>query len=470
MNTYRFHISFSSLLIIFGACLLAVTPVKKAQATTDVSFWLSTQDGKKQLSREMDIAWEEPCPCDPLLVRVTAATTYQPVLGLGSSWDHATCENLFKLPETTRNEVIKKLVCPIEGIGMNLMRLCIGASDFIGEAYYTYDDLPAGQTDPELTHFSIEKDRAYLIPVIKKSMEYNPDILFFASPWSPPAWMKTSGTLGGGSVKPEYYDLWALYLARYIEAYAAEGIPIHAITLQNEPRMSHKDYPTTLWTGEEQRDFIKDHLGPLFKEQGIKTAVWCWDHNWNNLDFPRTIIANPASAVYVEGTAFHLYEGKVSAQKHLKENYPDKDIFFTEGSVFGAAGASLITDIFRNWSRSYNAWVTILDEKRQPNRGPHKADATCIELKQDLSVQYRSDYFLYGQFMKFIQRDAVRINSDVKETRLFNHIAFQNPDGSILFIAVNASRSPQAFSIEWEQRIARSELPSRSVGTFIWFP
>lgn len=441
-----------------------------AQARSDIAVWISTQDGKKQLSREEDLQWQEPCPCDPMVLFIDPDSTFQTVLGLGASWDHATCENLFKLSEPARNEVVKRIVDPTEGIGMNLMRLCIGASDFIGEPYYTYDDLPAGEIDPELKRFSIEKDRAYLIPIIKKSMEYNPDLLFFASPWSPPAWMKTSGMLGGGALKTEYYDAWANYLARYIEAYANEGIPIHAITVQNEPEMEHQAYPTTRWTGEEQRDFIRDHLGPLFKTKGIKTLIWCWDHNWNDLGFARTILSDEAAAAFTDGTAFHLYEGKVDAQSTLKTQYPDKEIYFSEGSVFNVAGTSTIINIFRNWSRSYNAWVTVLDENRKPNRGPHSASSTCIELKKNLDVAYRPDYYLYGQFMKFVQRGAVRISSGLQEERLFNHLAFHNPDNSIVLIAANVSRKPQSFSVTCDNVIFRAELPARSVGTYVWMP
>ena len=441
-----------------------------AVALGDVAVWLSTQDGGKRLSREADLRWQEPCPCDPTVIAIHPDRMYQSILGLGSSWDHATCQNLFRLPEDKRNEIIRRIVDPTAGIGMNLMRLCIGASDFIGEAYYTYDDLPAGQADPELKHFSIEKDRAYLLPVIKKSLEYNPDLLFFASPWSPPAWMKTSGALGGGQLMPEYYDAWARYLVKYVQAYAAEGIPIYAITVQNEPHMAHPDYPTTLWTAGEQRDFIRDHLGPLFKAQGITTKIWCWDHNWNEIEFPNTILANRGAAAFVDGTAFHLYEGKVTAQSDLKEAFPRHDIYFSEGSVFGASGALELIDILRNWSRSYNAWVTMLDEHREPNRGPHDASATCIELKDDLSVEYRSDYYIYGQFMKFIQRDARRISSGESNERLLNHAAFQNPDGSFVLVVANASRKAAPFSVDFEEVIFRAEQPGRSAATYVWTP
>lgn len=435
-----------------------------------VAVWVSTQDGSKQLSREADLGWEDPCDCNIDTITIDPERTCQTLLGLGSSWDHATCANLFRLSEPARNEAIKRIVHPEEGIGMNLMRLCIGSSDFIGEAYYTYDDLPPGETDPDLKHFSIEKDRAYLLPVIRKSLEYNPELLFFASTWSPPAWMKTSGVLGGGKLKPEYYPVYARYLARYIQAYAAEGIPLYAITVQNEPHMAHKDYPTTLWTGEEQRDFIRDHLGPLFKEQGIGTRIWCWDHNWNNLEFPRTVLNDPEAAQYVEGTAFHSYEGDVQAQSELKQEFPGKEIYFSEGSVFRTNGAIGLIDILQNWSRSYNAWVTLLDEHRKPNRGPHHASATCMELKDNLSIEYRYDYYMYGQFMKFIRRGACRVASEMPEKRGVAHIVFRNPDNGMVLVAANATQQSQRFLVECEEHMFRVEQPASAVVTYTWTP
>lgn len=455
------------------ALLLAVLMALSAGmaiAGGEVTVWLSTQDGEKSLSGEAPLRFEPARAVDVPVITVDPAQTYQSILGLGSSWEHATVENLYRLPEDERNEIIKRVVCPEEGIGMNLMRLCIGASDFIGEPYYTYCDLPPGETDPELNCFSIEKDLERQIPVIRKSMEYNPDILFFASPWSPPAWMKDSGELGGGALKPGYHEIWARYLLKYIQAYEAEGIPIYAITIQNEPRMAHPDYPTTLWTAEEQRDFIRDHLGPLFEEHGVSTLIWCWDHNWNKPEFPRTVLSDPDAAKYVDGTAFHHYEGNVEAQSVIQAEFPDKHIYFTEGSVFRTIGATRLTAILRNWSRSYNAWVTMLDEHRKPNRGPHHASATCIELKEDLSVEYRYDYYMYGQFMKYIQRGAVRIDTNDDESRFFTNVAFRNPDGTIALVVVNAGREERPFAVSSMGRMFQTEMPANAVATYIWMP
>ena len=467
-------------LVIIGIILLitqgqfansaAQEQAKGANKPLSVQVIMSSQDRTRRLSVEKSLSLGSARPTQVPVIEVNLSQRGQSILGLGASFDHATCENLAKLPAARREEVVEKLMNSETGIGMNLMRVCIGTSDFVGEPYYTYDDVPEGETDPDLAKFSIEKDRAYVLPAIKLAQKKNPNLVLFGSPWSPPAWMKTSGKLGTGRVKPECYPAFAKYLLKFIKAYEAEGVPIHAITVQNEPHMSHSRYPTTLWTAEEQRDFIRDHLGPLFEQNNVKTLVWCWDHNWNKVDFPRTILSDPKAARYVDGTAFHHYEGKVDAQSILHQEFPEKHIYFTEGSVFGTRGAIRLIQILRHWSRSYSGWVILLDEHRKPNRGPHGASATCIELLDDGSVRYNYDYFMQGQFMKFIQRDAVRVESSLPDIRTFANVAFVNPNGGVVLVAANSSRSIQPFAVKCGDRMFEAELPAGSVATYLWQP
>ncbi len=372
-----------------------------------------------------------------------------------------------KLSPKDREEVIERLVHPEKGIGMNLMRICIGTSDFVGEPYYTYSDLPPGQTDFDLKNFSIEKDKEYVIPILKMAKEKNPEMLFFASPWSPPAWMKDTQNLCGGKLKRECYSVYAEYLKRFIEAYKAESIPIYAITVQNEPLMEHFDYPTCVWNAEEQKIFIRDYLGPLFEKNNIETKIWCWDHNWNVLDFPRAIFSDPEASKYVDGTGFHLYEGKVEAQTVIHNEFPDKHIYFTEGSTFYTRGAVKIIEIFRNWARSYNLWVICLDWQRKPNRGPHHASPTMIVLTPENKIEYRYDYYMYGQFMKFVNRGAYRIFSTPGD-RYFNNVAFLNPDGKLVLIVANAENNSKLIGVDSEDISFEYEMPPKSVITFVW--
>ncbi len=430
----------------------------------------SSEDGSLRMSPAPGVRFTATVPDGVPVVDVDLGWRGQSILGMGASFDHATCENLGRLPAARREEVVERLVSPTSGIGMNLMRLCIGTSDFASLPYYTYDDMPPGQTDPGLEHFSIERDREHVLPVVKLARSINPDMLLFASPWSPPAWMKSTGRLGGGVLRRRWYDAYARYLLAFLRAYEAEGLPIHALTVQNEPRFVDPGYPTTRWSGEEQRDFIRDHLGPLFEREGVTTRVWCWDHNWDNLKFPTTILADPAAARYVEGTAFHLYEGRVEAQSTFHDAFPDRPIYFTEGSVYGTQGALEIIGILRNWSRTYSAWVVMLDEHLQPNSGPHDADPTPVELLDDGTVRFNPDYFIYGQFMRSIGRDAVRVASSDPGIRRFGTVAVVNPDGEVVVVAANAGRHPRRFAVRCDGRAFEAELPPKAVATYRWQP
>lgn len=428
---------------------------------------VSTEDGQLKLAELPDISVGAVEKSNSLTVVIHPERTGQSLLGMGASLEHSTCSNLFKLTQTERERVVESLVSPRQGIGMNLMRLCIGTSDFTGEPYYTYDDMPAGESDPELRHFSIEKDRAYVLPIVRAAKRANKDVLFFASPWSPPAWMKTGGRLGTGRLRKDCYPVFARYLLKFLEAYRAEGIDIHALTVQNEPQHQDIFYPTTLMDAADQRDFLRDHLGPLFEANRVKTKIWCWDHNWNRIDFPRTILSDPGAARYVDGTAFHHYEGSVDAQSQLHREFPDKHIYFSEGSVFGTEGAVRIIDILRHDSRSYNAWVILLDEHRKPNRGPHAASATCIELLDNGTVRVNFDYYMQGQFTKHLRRGAVRLESSTADSKVPN-VVFRNPDGTAVLVAANVRAEPMEFDVRCGRRQFTAQIPGRAVATWRW--
>jgi O-glycosyl hydrolase len=420
---------------------------------------LSSQPSLSFISGETD---------ERTLIQVDSQHTFQRIVGLGSSLEHSTCYNISRLPPARRAEVIESIVDAEKGIGMSLMRICIGTPDFTASPWYSYDDMPAGRSDPELKHFSIDKDREYVLPALKLALAKNPDLMFFASPWSPPGWMKTNDSLCGGRIDPRHFPSLARYLARFVEAYEAEGIRIHALTPQNEPGYFPGSYPTCGWTASQQRDFIRDHLGPEFQRRGTPTKIWCYDHNFNNVRFPMTILSDPEAARYVDGTAFHHYEGKPSAMTQLHSEFPDKHVYFAEGSVFGMKGARQIIEFLRHWACSYNAWVTIIDHTGQPNPGPHGCSPTCIVLNSDtLKLDYRFDYYMYGQFMRYIRPGAMRIQSDVPSKSLPN-VAVRNRDGSIVLVVANLKSEPVSFGIRWAGRHATAQLDGESVATFRW--
>lgn len=432
-----------------------------------VKWWISSQDMKNKLSPQTDAILAPVRQLSKSAIVVDDQTTYQTIIGLGSSLEHSTCYNISLLPSARQKKVLESIVDKDKGVGMNLMRICFGTADFTASPWYSYDDPPNKQPDPELKYFSIEKDREYVLPILKLALQINPELKFFASPWSPPAWMKTNNNICGGKINPKYYRPFAEYLARSVEAYRAEGFDIIAITPQNEPEYYPDTYPTCGWTAQQQRDFIRDNLGPVFKQHNLATKIWCYDHNFNHPNFPATILKDPEAAKYIDGTGFHLYEGKPSAMTWLHEKFPDKHVYFTEGSVFGMAGAVEIVSYLRNWARCYNAWVTVIDHKAQPNPGPHDCSPTCIVLNSEtLDLEYRFDYYMYGHFMKYISRGAERIDST--SSKNMPNVAFRNPDGSVVLVVANPGRKTRKLSIGWKDLGLEAELAAESIATLVW--
>ncbi|MBM3845205.1 MAG: glycosyl hydrolase [Verrucomicrobia bacterium] len=465
--------AFFGSLFLGGLAHTAAAPdntTQSAAAPATVTSWVSSEDLKQQLSPQPNLALGPTRRSAGSSIRIDDSVRHQSILGLGSSLEHSTCYNLSLLPPETRETVLERVVHPDRGIGMNLMRICIGTSDFAPGPFYTYNDLPPGEEDPRLQKFSIERDRDYVLPAIRIAQRLNPQLRFFASPWTPPPWMKTNRKYGGGFLRRECHPYFAEYLVRFIEAYRAEGIPIHALTIQNEPEFGPEPYPSCLWTAEQQRDFIRDHLGPLFRSRGIQTLIWGFDHNFDNPGFPATLFRDPAAAQYVEGAAFHHYVGKPSGMLTLHREFPQKSIYFTEGSVFGVVGALQMISFFENRAQSYNAWVTMIDHRGKPNvSGFHDCSPTIVVLNRDtLQTEYRSDYFLYGQFMRFIQRGAVRVESVARRSRGFGQVAFLNPDGQVVLVVANASPRDSTFLVNYRDQQFEATLPPRSVGTYLW--
>ncbi len=471
-------------------CLLALgwalpTGCELAAADQQVRVWTTSSDLRLALAESAPLNFQTAAPAPGTrVIIVEPGHTFQAILGLGSSLEHSTCSNLFRVSPTVRDHTIERLVSPTKGIGMNLMRISIGTSDFTGEDWYSYDDLPAGDTDPELKRFSIDRDRAYILPVLKIALEKNPELLFFASPWSPPGWMKTTGNMIGGELKPEYYAAYADYFVRFLQACETEGIPVHAVTVQNEPGVdrANKDpkwyYPSCHWSAEQERDFIRDHLGPAFRRAGLQTQIWCYDHNYNvepkedsdGLAHPRTILSDPDAAKFVSGVAFHHYEGQPSGMTQFHNEFPDKPVHFTEGSVFSIYAVHDLIERLRNWATSYNAWVTLLDDHGKPNNGPFPATSAILQLDSaTLQMKELLEFNLYGHFMKFIKRGAVRIESTPGDHE-FNNIAFRNPDGTLVLVVVNTQDQAKAFSVRLGTHSFSTQLEPESASTFQWRP
>jgi len=299
-----------------------------------------------------------------------------------------------------RHRVLRDLVHPTEGIGWNLMRICLGTSDFTSSPWYWYDDLPPGQKDPDLGHFSIQRDIDLHIPAVTcEALSLNPDLRLFASPWSAPGWTKSSGSLCGGSLLPGCEAVVARYYRMAVEAYGELGIPIAAITLQNEPLHADRRYPTCYMTWEQQLRLLL-LAREEFDRHDLDTEIWIFDHNFADASaFSEPILVDPGGCAAADGEAFHVHDGQPDEMGYLWSRYPEGPVFLTEHSTWGTGGMERVLQYLRDGSRSYKAWVTCLDEAQQPKPGTHPSSPTFVTVQRPdpNAVTYIPEYWLLGQ-------------------------------------------------------------------------
>jgi glucosylceramidase len=385
-----------------------------------------------------------------------------------------------QMPADKRQAVMTSLFSPTEGIGLSAMRIPMGASDFAHGGHYSYDDMPAGEADPELAHFSIEHDQAYIIPALQEALRINPDLMIMASPWSPPAWMKDSDSLTKGTLLPQYYHAWAQYFVKFIQAYQAEGLPIYAVTLQNEPHFEPGTYPGMRLEPADEANLVKNYLKPAFEQAGLSTRILVWDHNWNEWKYPLEVYKDTEAKDMIGGSAFHCYAGSVAGQGIVHDAYPDKDIYFTECSGgtwvggftegFKSDMRNLIVGATRNWARTVIKWNLALDPAHDPHSG---GCATCdglvtIDPAAAAGFTYNFDYYTLGHASKFVRQGAFRIASSSYTFSKFESVAFINPDGSKVLIVSNTSTNPVPFAVRWGERAFDYQLSAGSAATFTW--
>jgi glucosylceramidase len=411
------------------------------------------------------------------IVTVNEEQTFQEMDGFGASFTDSSAYLIHQILEPEqRSELMRALFDPKDGIGLSVLRNPMGASDYARD-FYSYNDLSAGESDVELKRFSIAHDEEDIIPLLQEAVRLNPDIKLMASPWSPPGWMKTSGSMIGGELKQEYYSVYANYFIRYIQAYAACGLPIYAVTPQNEALYSPGHYPGMIMLPEAQSDFIKYHLKPRFITHNIDTKIFCYDHNWDRPDYPRTVLEQANAEV--DGVAWHWYGGKPSAQTEIYDAYPDKEAHFTEGSggewipPFEQAFSNVMRmgiEILRNYSKSFVLWNMALDEKNGPTV-PGFGKSTCRGIvkidQQTKELTYTLDYYALAHFSKCIRPKAVRIASS-SSSDFIRSVAFKNRDESIAIVMFNDSEKSAnvALKLQGTDHISFG-LESKSAVSFL---
>lgn len=442
-----------------------------------VERWLTYADQSHLLTRATDLAFSTGPKTEPA-ISVDTAKQYQSVDGFGYTLTGGSAWLMNeKLMASARAALLRELFLGgDEGIGISYLRISIGASD-LDDQVFSYNDLSPGETDVTLSKFSIEPDRAHLIPILKEILTLNPDIRIMGSPWSAPAWMKTNEAVKGGSLKPEYYDAYANYFVKYVQAMEEEGIPIDAVTVQNEPEHPGNT-PSMTMTSAEQNVFVRDHLGPAFASAGIETKIVIYDHNCDHPEYPIAILNDPVTRTMVDGTAFHLYLGDVSALSTVHNAHPDKNIYFTEQWTSGEGDfggdlrwhvKNLIVGAPRNWSRTVLEWNLASDE----NFEPHTDDGGCTLCQGALTINSLTgavtrnvSYYIIAHASKFVPAGSVRVQSNIVNN--LHNVAYLTPEGKTVLIVLNDNDSDTAFNIHAGDYTTATSLPSGAVATYVW--
>ncbi|MFY0581444.1 glycoside hydrolase family 30 beta sandwich domain-containing protein [Cystobacter fuscus] len=423
------------------------------------------------LSPQANIALTSPTTTSATTLAVDPSVQYQTMLGIGTSLEESTVFNLSRMSQAKRTEVLKKLLDPATGAGMNLLRITFGTSDFTSRQFYTYDDRPAGQTDPNLTYFSIQKDIDYnIVSTIKQALAVNPNLKIFASPWSPPAWMKDNGSLIGGKLLSQYIPALATYYRKAIQAYQAQGIPIYALTVQNEPLYQAPDYPSASVDSSQARQLIVALKNEL-NANGLSTRIWAFDHNFDSaFSYVSPILNDAAGNAATDGVAFHDYAGDPSSMTQVRNAWPAKNIMMTERSVWGTSGADRMAQYFRNWAAGYNGWVTMLDSNIQPEKWTGTPGPTLLIQSASSYDNYWAlpEVYLIGQYSKYVKAGAKRISSSYGSASTVTNVSFLNPDNTIVSVVINQTASSQRFKLASEGWELLATLPAKTVGTYVW--
>ena len=450
------------------------TPPLPPPASSEVAAWVTKGDGSALLTpSSAPLNFSNESNSFPY-IDIDTAQTFQSVQGFGYTLTGGSVDLLQGMDAGARQSLLRELFSrDSTAIGVSYLRISMGASDLSAQVF-SYNDLPPGQTDADLQQFSLRTDTVNLIPVLKQILAIQPSITILASPWSAPPWMKTNGSTIGGSLLPQYYGTYARYFVKYLQAMQAKGIPVAAVTIQNEP-MHGGNNPSMLMTAAEQALFIKQHLGPALAAAGLNTRIIVWDHNCDNPGYPIEVLNDPAAKAFVDGSAFHLYNGDISALSTVHGAHPDRHVYFTEqytASTGSFAGdlrwhiRNVIIGSMRNWSRNALEWNLANDAQY----GPHTPGG-CTTCKGALTISGNTvlrnvAYYIIGHASKAVLPGSLRVAST--ETPELRSAAFLRPDGRKVLIVLNDGNSSRPFNIRFKGKWITSALDAGAVASFLW--
>lgn len=480
---FAFALALVGGLLFIGSCKKSndnpkgpdITP--SDDTTGSISVWLTTRDRLNLLSKKKPLDFSS--DIGDFTIKVDTTILHQEMDGFGAALTGSSAYLLKNMDDASRTTTLKDLFDPSTGIGINYIRLTIGSSDFsLGN--YTYCD------EPDLSKFAIpEIDKRDLLPVLKQILTINPDIKILASPWTAPAWMKKNNQFYGGELKPDtIFSYLATYFVKYIKAFEAEGIHIDALTLQNEPHYQTTGYPTMYMEWTQQRDIIKNYLGPMFAQNNISTKILIWDHNFDGYDYPIKILNDPDAKKYIAGTAFHGYGGTASQIYNVTYLHPDKDIYFTEQSGGGwntddpignmlyymkdflMASVNLGSKNFLMWNlalNSYSGPVTTTTGGCQNCRG-------VITIPNTSSYTRNEEYYLIGHFSKFVRKGAYRVENTPSSNAPagITTSSFMNANGSKVLVVMNRTGIAQKFTVRCGNRKFTYSMQNEAVVSFVF--
>ena len=440
-----------------------------------IEFWLTDPNNNIKFLKQSDgVNLGQIDNQDFQTITINSNEIYQTIDGFGFALTGGSAFHIFNLSTQKRSQLLTELFDTTNNnIGISYLRISIGSSD-LDRYVFSYNDLNPGEIDPELNNFTIEEDKKYLIPVLKEILEIIPNIKILASPWSPPAWMKTNNNSIGGSLKPEFYEAYANYFIKYINSMADEGINIHAITIQNEPLHPHNN-PSLLMLPEEQTDFIKNHLGPSFLNNNINTKIIIYDHNADQIDYPISILNDEEARGYIDGSAFHLYGGDINNLNSVHNAHPDKNLYFTEQWISAQGNFSedlkwharnLLIGASRNWCKTIIEWNLAADENQEPyTPGGCKKCLGAITISND-NYNKNTGFYLIAHIAKYVRPGSKRVYSTTS-LKLPN-VSFLRNDNKLVIIVLNDSNSKTYFNINHGSFYMNSELSAGALGTYVW--
>ena len=417
------------------------------------------------------IAWKSGVHPTGAVIDLNPGKRYQEILGFGAAFTDAACYTFNRLDPSAREKLFAELFHP-SAMGLNVCRTCIGASDYSAEVF-SYDE---GEPDPEMKRFSIAHDQPYVLPMLREARKQNPDLFLFSSPWSPPGWMKAGGSMLGGSMRQNYFAPYADYFLKFLQAYAQAGVPVQAVSVQNEVDTDQDGrMPACAWPQEYEMGFVKNHLGPALQKNGLDTKIWILDHNYNLWGRAVAELDDPAVHKYCNAVAFHGYVGTPDQMSKFHEAYPEAQIYWTEGGpdytspdyrTDWVKWGQTFTDVLRNWGQSITGWNLALDEKGRPNIGPFPCGGMVTIHSQTREITQSGQYWAFGHFSRNIRRGAKRFESSGAPEGV-DHVAFENPDGQKVLVVSNKGKETE-IALRMGQSTAEVALAGDSLTTLFW--